>query len=325
MHSIYSQCGDIVDPTASNPSSLMVECIFDVPAPDPLVVINEADNSGVLPIVAFVNDVSDGNTCPEQITRTYSITDTCGNTINVTQNISVNDNTAPTGSNPDTIFVAHTVDVPWANTVAVIDELDNCTVNPVVTFVSDVSDGLTCPETITRTYGIADECGNFINVIQKIRIGANPNFTAFADSLTADMQNQNYQWLDCDNGFAPILGATDQTFVPLVSGNYVVEVTTLAGCKDTSTCYYFEFADIIDNNQSEIIFYPNPATDFLYFQIDNHESVLIQMINLDGKIVLEQTSSDPLTKLNVEVLNSGTYIVKITGSDFIQCEMVIKY
>ena len=52
------------------------------------------------PVVAFVSDVSDGNTCPEVITRTYSVTDACGNTINVTQTITVDDNTDPTASNP---------------------------------------------------------------------------------------------------------------------------------------------------------------------------------------------------------------------------------
>ena len=38
------------------------------------------------------------------------------------------------------------------------DEADNCTVNPVVAFVSDVSDGNTCPEVITRTYSVTDDC-----------------------------------------------------------------------------------------------------------------------------------------------------------------------
>ena len=52
------------------------------------------------PVVAFVSDVSDGNTCPEVITRTYSVTDACGNSINVTQTITVDDDTAPTASNP---------------------------------------------------------------------------------------------------------------------------------------------------------------------------------------------------------------------------------
>ena len=80
---------DTTDPTASNPAPVTVECIGDVPAPDITVVTDEADNCTANPIVAFVSDVSDGNTCPEVITRTYSVTDDCGNSINVTQTITI--------------------------------------------------------------------------------------------------------------------------------------------------------------------------------------------------------------------------------------------
>jgi hypothetical protein len=70
------------------------------PASDVSVVTDEADNCTAAPTVVFVGDVSDGNTCPEVITRTYSVTDDCGNAINVTQTITIDDTTVPTASNP---------------------------------------------------------------------------------------------------------------------------------------------------------------------------------------------------------------------------------
>ena len=66
---------------------------------DLAVVTDEADNCSV-PVVAFVSDVSDGDTCPEIITRTYSVTDACLNQILVTQTITIDDNINPTASNP---------------------------------------------------------------------------------------------------------------------------------------------------------------------------------------------------------------------------------
>src|SRR5690606_23222107 len=113
-------------------------------------------------------DVSDGNTCPETITRTYSITDDCGNQTLVTQLITVNDVTAPTASNPVAVNVECIFDVPTADITVVTNEADNCTAVPVVAFVNDVSDGNTCPETITRTYSITDDCGNQTLVTQTI-------------------------------------------------------------------------------------------------------------------------------------------------------------
>ena len=86
---------DSVTPTASNPTDISVQCAEDVPDPDVSVVTDEKDNHTAQPVVEFVDDVSDNQTCPETITRTYSVTDECGNSIQVTQLIIINDDTDP--------------------------------------------------------------------------------------------------------------------------------------------------------------------------------------------------------------------------------------
>ena len=194
IYSVTDDCGNTINvthlivitdpilPTGTAPGPVNVECIADVPAADPLLIVDEADNQGV-PTVAFVSDVSDGLTCPETITRTYSITDVCGNVVLVTQTITVNDITNPTATAPATVNVECIGDVPANDPLLIIDEADNCTVNPVVAFVGDVSDGLSCPQTITRTYSITDDCGNQITVDQLIIVNdvTNPTATAPAN------------------------------------------------------------------------------------------------------------------------------------------------
>ncbi|MFV9552595.1 hypothetical protein, partial [Algibacter sp. PT7-4] len=134
---------DPIMPTASNPNPIAVQCIDDVPAADIEVVTDEADNQGT-PVVAFVSDVSDGNTCPETITRTYSVTDVCDNQILVTQTITVNDTTNPTASGTiaESTVEGCTINdaTAPATTVAQLEALglnieDNCTTddNLVVT------------------------------------------------------------------------------------------------------------------------------------------------------------------------------------------------
>ena len=167
---------DVTNPTASNPTPVTIECITDLPAADITVVTDEADNCGT-PTVAFVSDVSDGNSCPEVITRTYSVTDSCGNSINVTQTITIDDVTNPTASNPTPVTIECITDLPAADITVVADEADNCG-TPTVAFVSDVSDGNSCPEVITRTYSVTDSCGNSINVTQTITIDDVTNPTA---------------------------------------------------------------------------------------------------------------------------------------------------
>jgi gliding motility-associated-like protein len=170
--------GDDVDPTASNPLPVNVQCIGDVPAVDVTVVTDEADNSGIPPVVTHVSDVSDGNTCPEVITRTYNVADACGNNIDVVQTITVNDDILPTASNAITTNVQCIGDVPAVDITVITDEADNCTAAPVVAFVSEVSDGNTCPETITRTYSVTDDCNNTINVTHTIIVNDDTDPTA---------------------------------------------------------------------------------------------------------------------------------------------------
>ncbi|WP_109299926.1 gliding motility-associated C-terminal domain-containing protein [Aquimarina sp. AU474] len=169
---------DTEDPTASNPLPINIQCSADIPLPDPLVVTDEADNSGTPPIVAFVGDVSDGNSNPEVITRTYSVTDGAGNSINVTQTITINDTTNPTASNPSPINVQCASGIPVPDPVVVDDEADNCSTSVIVAFVGDVRDGNSNPELITRTYSVTDGAGNSINVTQTITINDTTNPTA---------------------------------------------------------------------------------------------------------------------------------------------------
>src|SRR5204863_173175 len=73
---------DDIPPTASNPAPVTVACIADVPVPDVTVVTDEADNCTGPITVTHVGDVSSG-TCPIIITRTYRVTDACGNNIKI--------------------------------------------------------------------------------------------------------------------------------------------------------------------------------------------------------------------------------------------------
>ena len=221
---------DTQNPTASNPIAENVQCSSDIPATDINVVTDEADNCGV-PTVAWVSDVSDNGTCPEVITRTYSVTDDCNNTINVTQTITINDTQNPTASNPVAENVQCSVDVPATDINVVTDETDNCSV-PTVAWVSDVSDNGTCPEVITRTYSVTDDCNNTINVTQTIIINDTQNPTA------SNLAGINVQCIG-DVVAANVLDVTDEADncgVPTVA--WVSDVSDGNTCPEIITRMY---------------------------------------------------------------------------------------
>ncbi|WP_396637472.1 C-type lectin domain-containing protein [Maribacter sp. R77961] len=78
---------DTTPPTASGLTDINVFCSANVPAPDVLLITDEADNCEGTPTVSFIKDISDGGANPETITRTYRVGDITGNTFDVFQNI----------------------------------------------------------------------------------------------------------------------------------------------------------------------------------------------------------------------------------------------
>jgi hypothetical protein len=135
-----------------------------VPDPDIAVVADAADNCGV-PTVTFVADQSDGNTCPETITRTYIVEDGCGNSIDVEQTITVHDTMAPDLTIWGDALPECTS--PQGATITLTDyasATDNCTDPVPLTFEVD---GNPIDDTYVFPFGTTivdvtatDDCGN---------------------------------------------------------------------------------------------------------------------------------------------------------------------
>jgi gliding motility-associated-like protein len=216
---------DDINPTASAPANVNVQCIGDVPLANINVITDALDNCTVNPIITHVGDVSDNQTCPETITRTYRIEDDCGNFIEVNQAIIVSDDINPTASNPTTELVQCVGDVSAPDINVVTDALDNCTVYPNIIHVDDVSDNQTCPETITRTYRVIDDCGNTVDVEQSIVI---------QDDIAPTASNPGAITVTCLGNVPP----ADITVVADEADNCTVNplVTLESESSDNNTC-----------------------------------------------------------------------------------------
>jgi len=75
----------------------------------------------------------------------------------------------------------------------------------------------------------------------------NSNVTLIGSTVYAIASGATYQWLNCNNGFAPIPSETNQSYSPAVSGNYAVIVTQNI-CSDTSDCIAVTICDSINTN-----------------------------------------------------------------------------
>jgi len=134
-------------------------------------------------------------------------------------------------------------------------------------------------------------------------------------SLVADHVSPTYKWLDCNNGYAVIPGATAQTFTPTVPGSYAV-VVSQSGCTDTSNCHVMTTVGLNTLNPIEgVSVYPTITSSELNIQLNqSYDKVQIDVIDLTGRVV-NRTNADGLTNTVVDVnaLMSGSYVVRINA------------
>lgn len=119
----------------------------------------------------------------------------------------------------------------------------------------------------------------------------NDTIQAISQSLVAASGQDSYQWLDCNQGFAPISGATNSTFVTTANGSYSVKVTK-GNCSDTSECVLVTASGPLISKQPKLMIQPNPSSgkamliwegayDGAAFVIQTIEGKTIQTVYLD--------------------------------------------
>jgi hypothetical protein len=88
--------------------------------------------------------------------------------------------------------------------------------------------------------------------------------TVNGSTISATQSNASYTWIDCNNGNAPISGATSQSFSPTVNGDYAV-IITKNGCTETSDCVTITNVGIEESpSANNLVIYPNPSTNGLF-------------------------------------------------------------
>jgi uncharacterized repeat protein (TIGR01451 family) len=139
--------------------------------------------------------------------------------------------------------------------------------------------------------------------------------TLSGNTLIADANNTSYQWLDCDNGFNPIIGATNQFFTPTLSGNYAVRIINGA-CNTISDCVNLTISEvslILGDNPIKI--YPNPVKSILNIDKGNNKQLEVKVIDNLGRTQLSEKLSDSITTLNLEKLTIGVYYIFINNGN----------
>ncbi|MCK4664087.1 MAG: T9SS type A sorting domain-containing protein, partial [Bacteroidales bacterium] len=119
-----------------------------------------------------------------------------------------------------------------------------------------------------------------------------------------------YQWLNCNNLYAIIDGETNQSFTPIVNGNYAVEITEY-GCTDTSSCYNVTVGIIERISNSFINIYPNPANSFIVVESKEINIESIEIINITGKVVKQIIVDGNKATIDLSDKTKGLYMIRL--------------
>ncbi len=157
-------------------------------------------------------------------------------------------------------------------------------------------------------------CDSTITVNLTINPSPDTSVTQNTNTLTATATGASYRWLDCDNGYAAVTGATGQTFVATANGNYAVEVE-LNGCIDTSSCYSVFQVSTFNPFEDNIQIYPNPTKSSFWIDLGkSYSDVSIQIMDITGKVVSSENFNN-FEKMEIGLnVPKGVYFVAIRSA-----------
>jgi hypothetical protein len=177
----------------------------------------------------------------------------------------------------------------------------------------------------TTTYTFTPTTGQCANS-QSLTVVVNslPNVTLSAFSSICDtLGNFNLFGGSPTGGTYSGNGVSNNIFNTNIGiGSYPItySYTNSNGCSSSSTqnlsVISCQDASILINTANDVIIYPNPTKDFFILEsLDGGIGLLYSLHDMSGRKLLEGTTFDNQTEINISNLSSGTYFLNISHSD----------
>lgn len=140
--------------------------------------------------------------------------------------------------------------------------------------------------------------------------------------------NYSYQWVDCNNNFSPIQGATNQDFEATQNGSYAVQITTPDSCSITSDCSQITGIGgggigIASIEQERWQVYPNPTNGYITLKTTEvFKNMPVEVYSPLGRLIYQANLSGKKLTIDLNKYPAGIYIIRLNYNDNIK---VIKH
>ncbi len=208
--------------------------------------------------------------------------------------------------------------------LTILNTADTVAENACFSYVAGL-DTFTQSGWYTQAFTNVDGCDSLIVIDLTIR-DVDVSVTRSGITLTAGQAGATYLWLDCDDDYKPISGATQQMFGPEFNGNYAVAVTW-DGCTDTSACY--EINGITNKvrhfDDTHLSVYPNPASDILYVVSTGDVVTEVRLLGVAGNVLMQrQRINEEKTMLDISAYAAGVYLLEVRTADTMSRYTIVK-
>ena len=145
----------------------------------------------------------------------------------------------------------------------------------------------------------------------KTTLSAIDNTVSLSPSnLMANQSGATYQWLDCDNGNAPIPSETNQAFTPSSNGNYAVQIT-VGSFVEISDCISFNTLSIPVFSKEQVDVYPNPVFDKLHITFKYPRETKLAIVNIEGKTIYQTVINKADNEIVFSEYANGVYFINL--------------
>ena len=147
--------------------------------------------------------------------------------------------------------------------------------------------------------------------------------TTIGATLTIASTGVLYKWVNCDSNYSFHPKDTNQSFTPIINGNYACIITTPEGCLDTTACFSINSVKLenVSKDAFEVKVYPNPVNEILTVEVLKQEikgDISITIIDEIGRLVYfkKEMPTDENIKIPVNSFESGSYTLVLNSKSF---------
>lgn len=272
--------------------------------------------------------------CGGTISRTYTATDSLGNTASDTQLYVITDIEAPTVvSAPDDLTIS--CDEEWSTDSPEFS--DNCSIDLEITFTQDTITDNGCEIIVEEIWFATDNCENTTEVVRTITIqDETPPELNCPDDMMVYISNEDEMYVlsnlafeleSSDNCAENVtISQSIEAGTELGAGEHTITLAASDGCNSTScevTVEVLISTSVKNEEANQFVLYPNPADGMINVQRKDSSPLQVEVFDVSGKLVFSEQFNTQHFNLDLRHSATGIYSVHLKSATHFAVEQIV--